>query len=291
MDGSTVIADGVSLDAGLAILADASSAEARVIDAMDLLATYYSYAEDQVIPALKDQLLNGKTSKIRGEAAEDLMMPMPSRGAMAALDEARPLLDEKARDEVEFIDRLPGRKNVLKHMRSDTRTQDDHLAWSEARMDKVLSSVAKWAEKMCERLLKNDLDLRELLSHPHPVTDIAFGGIGYRIDLVPKREASASISIWLGSHATRCAVGPRSAILTTRYITGLGRKRSAVSVRSAVEGVRQGRVKELIAPDGSESLVLVDLGAGVVEPFKSSSTVPDEQDVPADWVAKTYEPY
>lgn len=281
----------ISLEAGLAILSDDSSAEARIIDAMSLLSGFYPNAYDQVIPALTDQLMHGKTAEIRSEAALMLFVGVASPGSLAAIDEAIPLLDKETRDEVETLMTGPGSKTILKHARDGKPGGDDDLAWCEARKEKLLTRYSKRAGRMSHGLIRHELDLGELLDEPHPVVDIAHGGIGYRIDIIPKRKSSASLSIWVALKVNRCAIGPRSASLKRVYITGLGRRRSTRQLRSVVRAVRQGRISELISPDGSESLMLVDTGGKVAEAFKSSSTVPDEGDVPDDWVPKSYEPY
>ena len=268
------------------------SSEARTLDSMLFLAVYCQEAQDTVVPVLKRQLLSGKTTMIKREAAFDLMVLMASPEAMAAVEDALSSLDEETREEVEFVRGFPGSK-FLQSNRASSRARRKASARFDDRYQKVMHATSKRAQVLCSLLLQNELRDCKLRRSLRPEADISVGCIGYRIDIVPNREDSAPISIWLGAtKAIRCTIGPRSASFTKSYATPFGRSRATYFARSTVESVSQGELRELISPDRSESLVEVgDSSAGGVREFKSSSVVPDLKDLKDDWSPKSYQPY
>jgi len=285
------VPDAWSLTAGLNALSDIASNEERILDAMHLIVAYHpSEAEDEVISAIRHQMLNGKTSEIRSQAVTSLGLMSPPE-TMAVVEEALPDLDEKTRDEAEWM--LQSR--LLKKARRAGSAKDpegEELSiWLDARIEKVSNSAAKRAEKLRRKLLRYELEMDTLLSEPVVTADISVGGIGYRLDIVPKREEAANVTIWVGFNGIRCSVGPRKASLTRYYALPMKGWFWAFSVCADIDKVLQGKLKEFVSPNGVDSLVLIELIGKTSEPYKSGSTVPDEGQLPDDWQPRRYEPY
>ena len=261
------------------------------MDALDLVSSFYSDREDEVIQVLQGQLRNGRTPEIRKSASLRLAITF-SEGSSAALREALPDLDEETRRHAE-IDLEASELRVVRALTSsvDERGDEEVCKENEAQLTKAGGKARRRLTKFAMAEERHEFSGDCLLFPPSVKPDLAPGGAGYRVDFVPSNPRAAAFSIWMGARGFRLSVGAHEASLSRSVATKLGWVFWKFGLRSYVSSVRSGRIEAYVSPDGAEALYLLPLAGKGVEEFKSSSVVPSHESMPSDWGRTLYEPY
>jgi hypothetical protein len=280
-----------SFEAGCDALKGDHASEARTLDALDLLSSFYSDREDEVIQVLLGQLRNGRTPEIRESASLRLALTF-SEGSSAALREALPDLDDETRRHAE-IDLEASELRVVRAMTSsiDKRGDEEVRKDNEARLSEAGGKAGRRLTKFANAEERHEFSGDSLLHEPSVKADLAPGGAGYRVDFVPSNPRAAAFTVWMGARGFRFSVGAHEASFTGSVVTKLGWAFWKSGLRSYVRSVRNGRIEAYVSPDGAEALYLLPLAGKGVEEFKSSSAVPSHESLPSDWGRTLYEPY
>lgn len=277
----------------MAILMDPGSTEARVLDAIELL-DFHPERERERIEVLNDMARTGATHEIRCGAVHGLFMTM-SPEAVQSVRASLPDFDDGVRKCVERMMKVPGTAKLESGGRiGRERSPEEIRERRDQKMTKWSGIIFGWQEKLRDQLLRRDLEPGELAFEPTISPDVASGGIGYRIDIVPANEDAAAVLIWMGLSNLRTAVGPRQASqasLSGIWVTPIGRRSKTADVRAYARAARRGAVTEWVDPEGLKSVVSLDLGKGVSEVFKSPSELPDPDQIPGGWTAHEYRGY
>lgn len=279
-----------SFEAGLRALEDVTSSEARILDSMTLLSTFYSDREDEVVRSLAAMLRDGRTLEIRRRAALNLSL-MLSSAASSAIREALPELDEETRRSAESILRTNSGRTVS-FLGSFGKDDERRLR---GRLDAGMLRLGEKAEKRHAKLVKSLLgdEFRGdcLARSPSATPALAVGGIGFRAEFVPLNPRAAKFVVWVGAQGVRCAVGEREACITKEIGTRLGWRFWTLGVGSYADSVRAGDVVEYVSPEQDRSLVLLPLAGKQVEELRSSTAVPRLDKLPETWTKLEYEAF
>jgi len=185
-----------SLERGLSILADGDSPEARLLDAMDLLVGFHAESEDAVIGPVETQLVSGRTELIRTKAASSLVLLMSPAG-FGTLESSLPGLDEETRGFAERLLNVPGVTKARAGKAMSERSLERHRHHTSKRIEKVSRLTRRRQEKLRRGLMRFDVNVDDLEREPVVSPDLAPGGIGYRLDFVPRNEQAATFTIWV----------------------------------------------------------------------------------------------
>lgn len=278
-----------SFENGAEVLSKDSSSEDRIIDAISLVSAFHADRQEEVIEALKPLTINGKTAKVRSEAVLGLSLLLSPSSATAIRD-LLPEMDEFTRLGAE---RLLGAPGMGRTEAGKVPAPDSEKAgkWTEKRVAKLSAKSLKTAEKLRKGMTRHELHEVELAREIPITPDLAQGGIGYRIEIIPANEDAASFTIWVGIQGIRCGIGPRQASRRMRWVTSIDKKFWLVNTGSNLDLVVKGQMREWVAPDGIQSLATLPLPGKQVEPFRTSSEVTELHEVPDDWTEVEYPAY
>lgn len=279
-----------TFESGLKVLEGSGQREDRTLDAMSLLANFYGDREDELIPLFSRQLVDGDTPTIRREAALSLGL-MLNPESKAAIREAIHELDSETRHEAEEVLRATSGQIVSTLGHAKGLQGEELRVWLNGRMVKLGGRARDRAEKLAERLRRDEFRDTSLEVEPAITPDLAVGGVGYRMDFVPSNPQSATFSVWIGIQGIRCSIGERGAAFTRKVGNRIGWGFWSVGLRSYADSVRGGRAIEHLAPESNESLVELPLAGNEIEEFRTSSLVPRLDALPANWSKVEYAAY